>query len=135
MDFDAFDPLYDEKVADDGRWFTVTGDNGKYYGEFKLRYVDEFSDRGALEFEKLRKKSSHKVAAMGTWDKIAFYMCELRVVDWKGIKSNGKEVKFTKELAFKFFSLEQHRHILWKVNEFSLNPAHFEADDEASVKN
>lgn len=130
FDFDVESP-YDVDVAEAGVDFNITK-SGKDFGTFKLRYLDQTTQRGELEIKKLKSMYAKqlRLKTLDDWETIKIVLCHLNLVDWSGITAKGKPVPFSVDTALAYFSLESTRWIALELAAKVADPANFLSDED-----
>lgn len=134
FEFDV-ESLYDESIADAGVDFRVEK-NGKYFGTFTMRYVDETRPAGELEYKRVRAQYAKKIRTnqMDMWESLAVSLSHVQVIGWKDIKRGGKPVDFSVEAALAFFKREDTRWIAIELAKFANDSSNFVSDAEFEAR-
>lgn len=130
MTFDDFE-IYDEKIADEGIWVPVKK-NGRLLMEAKIRYVNALSQAGELEYKRARAPYAKliKVGSMTDVDIAIVALTHVNMVDWKGVTSEGKPVKFDPKVAREFFSNDKNKWIAFELLQIANDTENFVSDEE-----
>lgn len=115
----------------DGVWFNLTPDIS-----FKVARDGNPAHERALQshikrYRKMDEKGEARQIKQARNEMIAKYILK----DWKGLKDNGKPLKFSEDVALAILSDPQYETIKTFVVECSLDDAEFEDDAEETIKN
>jgi hypothetical protein len=95
-----------------GAFVTIRGDQSKTVKAYQRR---KFNDYKAKEQAARRRGKEMDEMTLDEAEEIAIESTIVRVIDWRGITDDGKEVKFTKETAEQIF--KEHSWIREQIME------------------
>lgn len=95
-----------------GAFITVRGDQSKTVKAYARRKYSEFKLK---EQQAKRRGKEVEDITLDEAEELAIESAVIRVIDWKGIAENGKDVPFTKENAERIF--KEHSWIREAVTE------------------
>ena len=134
----AFPKRYDETVANDGVTFSITDENGNYWGDFTCRHIDEYSQRGELAYKRIRAKYAAQIRSkkLSDYDAIKVVFVEAALCGWSGIKdAKGKEVAFDIATALDYFSQDETKWLLVHLSRLASDMTNYApAEDGAEVE-
>ncbi|WP_313040714.1 hypothetical protein [Sphingobium yanoikuyae] len=128
---------YDADVAVEGVWSPpVLDEHDQCWGEFKLVMYD--GDNPAIKKvqERVKIKNARAVRLKQiTVDDLALEVfLEAILLDWKGVKKNGVEVPYSKEVAKQYFSIPAVRKVVFvELLEFAADVRNYGAADKEDI--
>ena len=139
---------YDENMAEEGVWFEVFDENDNFYGSFKLRFLDNTTNKTHLEAKRLMRKykidatgkgkrsDAEKAAEATKFARVIF--CEMILCGWKLPKDandlNPKESEYTVEDGIEYFEQAGTEHVMVTLNHFAEDPTNFIGTPTADAK-
>lgn len=103
-----------------GAFITVRGDQSKTVKAYARRKYAEFKLK---EQQAKRRGKEAEDMTLDEAEELAIESAIVRIIDWKGISENGKDVPFTKENAERIF--KEHAWIREAVSEESAQLLNF----------
>lgn len=105
--------------AGSGAYLTVIGDQSSVVKQYSKRKFQEYQQRQAIA----KRKGKEEELSLDEAEEMAIEAAIVRLVGWKGITEDGKEVKFTKDKAREI--LTQHSWIREQIMEESADVGNF----------
>lgn len=101
-DIFAFPKLYDENLADGGEWFPVLDENGKSWGEYRCRLIDNTVPHHKIALERLNRQynqAAKRGVVKTEEDKILDLFLEISLVSWRKVPGVDGDVPYSRENA------------------------------------
>lgn len=109
--------LVDDNAATEG--LEVRAEKwGHYVGTFTVRFINQFDQRLEKELTRIRKSHAYlrKQKSLPDIDNLIVVLADYAIMDWKDVlDEEGKQVKFSPELAIEFLSDEDNHWIVYEL--------------------
>lgn len=102
-----------------GAYLTVIGEQSPTVKQYAKRKFQEYQQRQQIA----KRKGKEDDITLDEAEEMAVEAALVRLIDWKGITEDGKEVKFSKDKAREI--LKQHSWIRDQINEESSDILNF----------
>ncbi|GGD64571.1 hypothetical protein GRI62_11885 [Erythrobacter arachoides] len=122
-------------VADKGRWFTVEDEAGIVYGEFKLKFIDQLSQKTARDKKRIyAEKRINNDKENDNTKRAAASLAYISMIDWKlPTDPNDKKAvspAFTPDDAYEYLQMEEAHIVMIYLADYASNNVYYQEDED-----